>query len=463
MATYSRPAKAVSGSGTNAVIDGNKWPASEINADFDGIVTALNSLNEDNFDAGTQIPSDYLETIPQGKVDDHADTAENYALTATPGDSGTPSLPGTFLLENRRLRYRIGANRGYLTNVKYMDASAVAQDATWYEPKIVGRNLLPNPGFELHSAGTPNAPDGWALVSTPATVAIENPAHTSTGLEKRSLNIVTNGANEGISCTVGGLKASTKYLVGVAFSITDNGTVAGVIRLATANGLASGAYQNLQIDNSTESAGTVVIAQGLVKSTSTPDSMTVSITATTAGGDFNIHSVWMHEVSDGYPDELPSIPTRTASLSAATSGMTGWTGTGNAWRTDTISSLSLSAYIPAPGYRLTYEVSVPIRSTNSSDEGLIAYGAIQRNVDGGGASTVQGPAFFEGHAVSSNGTFGHTFVMRYVLDNPTPGSTYAMTFLLGAYDAADYADVIVAPSVNTVQMSANSKLILERL
>lgn len=462
MSTYTRITKS---NGTTEWASGETITHTEHNNEWNTFLTDYNGgITNANISGSAAIANSKLVDIAMSKVLDLADDIATYSGTTTPGDTASPSLPTNLSEEMTRLRYRIAANRRYLTNVYYMNSSGTATAASWLEPSPVGPNLLPNPGFEVPLASSTSAPSGWTLVSTPSLLAIENPAFPTYGLEKRSLNITTNGANEGISVDVGGLKSGAKYLIGMAYTLTDNGNpTPGVLRLSTTNGLASGNYRNLVLDTSTEAASTVVVVNGIVKAQTPAVTMTVSITATTAGADFNILEVWMYELSDGYPVDLPSIPTQTASVSTATSGMTGWTGTGNAWRTDTLSGLSLTAYVPAAGYRLIYEVSVPIRSTNNSDEGLIAYGAIQRNVDGGGASTVVGPSFFEGHAVSSNGTFGHTFNMRYVLDNPTPGSSYAMTFLLGAYDAADYADVIAYPLVNTVQMAGNARLILERL
>jgi hypothetical protein len=112
---------------------------------------------------------------------------------------------------------------------------------------------------------------------------------------------------------------------------------------------------------------------------------------------------------------------------------------------------------------MTYEVSVPIQAANQSNEGIRVYGKIQLEIDGLGANTVSGPVLFDAHAITSDAEFGHTIVMRHVVENPTPGSSYAFTFVLGARDEADYADIIVAPIANGVQMVASSRLIVERI
>lgn len=466
MSTVSLTVKPIAGDGTTSYVDGNYLPAAELQADLDALVNVINgNLDETNLDAGTQIPNSMLVEIAATKVGDFSDDDSQYAQTSAVGDSATTSRPTTIAGEVTRIRNRIAALRSYSTNVYYMDSGGSPQGASWIEPRPIGRNLLPNPGFELHSAGTPNAPDGWTLYSTPATVAIENPAHTGTGLEKRSLNIVTNGANEGIYTTVGGLKASTKYLVGMAYSITDNGTVAGTVGLYTANGLAAGAYQNLALTASTESAATVAVLNGIVKSTSTPDTMTIRIYATQSGADFNIHSVWMYELGESYPDELPAIPIQTASYATAADVTDAGSGT---WTT--LSSLNLSQYIPAPGYRLHFTASVcyaaKIEATmpETCDSGV----RIQMDTDGGGYSTVQGPFTFRNYSVTGDNQlqFTNREFMHHIVENPTPGSTYSFHVDLGVYDGgANAADLVVNPDYSTNGMGqsrSESKLWLER-
>lgn len=450
----------------SAFINGTPNDGTAVDAEFENFRTTLNgNLDNANISASAAIAATKVDPIPPARVLDHADSETEYKTMTTPGDTGTPSLPSTLEEELERLRYRIGANRGYLTS-SYMDNSGpTVTSNSWTEPAIVGPNLLPNPGFELQTGGAGTAPDGWTLVGTPSTVAIENPAHTGTGLEKRSLNIVTDAANEGLSVAVAGLKTGVKYLVGMAYSITDNGTTPGTVRISTSGGLASGDYQNLILTDGTEASTTVSILQGLVKPTTTPGTITVSIDATQSGADFNLHEVWMYEVADGKPVDLPSIPTQTARDITASTFPTTWTGTGSTWRTDTLTSLSLSQYVPYRGYRFTYEVSLPYSSVDSSAsrEAARVYAAIQLNIDGGGANTVAGPVIMEIRSASSDMRDSGTLFLKYVVDNPTPGSTYAFTTLLGVYDASDFEQISLPPVVDTVQMAAEARLIVERI
>lgn len=465
MSTVSLTVKPVSGDGTTSYVDGNNLPAAELQADFDAIVNWANGdIDEDNISSSAQIANSQLADIAATKVT----APSSFTTTTSPGDSASPSAPTTYSAEAARSFYKMAGLRGYLSNVKYMNSSGTATDATWFEPRVVGPNLLPNPGFEVQSGGAGTAPDGWSLVSTPATVAIKNPAFDEYGLEKRSLNIVTNGANEGISTTVAGLKDGVKYLVGMAYTITDNGTTPGVIRLSTSNGLAAGAYQNLVLDGSTEAASTVVVTQGIVKPTSAPTTMTISITATESGADFNVLEVWMYELGESYPVNQHTIPMESKRITSATTyPSSGWTGSGTTWRSETISGLSLSRYVPGPGYQLEYEVSFPYADIDAatSREGSRVYGAIQLNIDGGGATTVAGPAFYEIRGPSGTADLftGATINLRHVVDRATPGSTYAFTFLLGVYDDSNFEQVSAPPLVGGVQMAADARLIVRKL
>lgn len=83
MATYTRPAKAVSGDGSTSYVDGNKLPASELNADIDGIVNVLNgNIDSNNISSSANIPNSALVEIDGTKVADHANDDSTF-LTAT--------------------------------------------------------------------------------------------------------------------------------------------------------------------------------------------------------------------------------------------------------------------------------------------------------------------------------------------------------------------------------------------
>jgi len=443
----------------NTYLNGAVISASEVNANEDQLYTAINGgLDEDNLSGGTQIPGSYLEDLELTKVLTYAADDAEYLQSITAGDSGTPSLPGTMQDELWRLRYRIGANKGYYLSTQYFDTAGDVQTASWIEPPIIGPQLLPNNGFEVHPLGTPNAPTGWTLLGTPSTVAHVAAAQPSIGLNKRSLNIVTDAADEGIQITIPGLKASTKYLIGVAYNLT-----AGRIRLTTEGSLGSGEYQHLNFTDTTASASasTVEMKQGIVKTTSTPASITIKIFGTYTGAvadNFDLIQVWMHELSDARPFELPHLAMQTATDN--TSATTPSTFTSSQWNWQTRTALSLSQYVPYPGYRLIYEVQLSVLSSGTAND--IHKHAFRLQVDG---ATVEGPhiKYFDSDSTGSP-EVGDIITLKHVLENPAPGATYAFTVDVGAYNGGgDHSQVTINPLLNSLQSVSSSRLIVERL
>jgi hypothetical protein len=441
-------------------VTGTTASATEVNAEFDNILSTVNgNLDTTNLSGSAAITNAQLADIAMSKVLDLADDIAAYSATTNPGDTGTPSLPATLSQEMVRLRYRHAASRGYLTNVYYMDTGS-ATAAAWFEPCIVGRNMIQNPGFELHTGTATQAPNSWTLVGTPADVVIENPNanHTEIGVEKRSLRILTDASNEGISFTLKGLKTDTKYLIGMAYSRT-----AGEITLATTGALASGDYSNISISDSTTASTAVTITQGIVKPTTAPGDITVSITGTATGADWNIFEVWAFELADAYPHEVPSIPTRTAVYSTADDTLTN-AGAG-AWSNR--SGLSLSQYIPYAGYRLMYEVTLCFKSTTGgggTEQTEYAF-RIQQTIDANPATTVEGPYAWRTCYSGNNEFSGGTVTLSYIVDNPTPGSTYAFTTDVYTEGSGKGAGTIIFnPTVATgLATQSRARLVVERI
>lgn len=462
-------------------VNGTSANATEVNAEFDTIHTAINgNLDNNNIAPSANIAASKLASIPMSQVLDYADSITDYSTTTDPGDtvSAALSLPATLAAEMERLRYRMGAMRKYIGNTYYTNAAGSPTAAAWFEPQIIGRNLLANPGFEQQSGGNDTAPDGWTLYSTPATLRLESAisGYSSLGGDKRSLAITTDGANEGIYQTVGGLKPSTKYLVGWAYAITDNGTTPGTVGIYTAGAIASGNnYTNLALTTSTQASTTVVIRQGIVKSDASGSDITVRLYATESGADFNAISSWMYELSDGVPDELPAIPVKVASLTTpdttVPASFVANPGSNGAFTFETYTSFSLSQYVPYAGYRMTYEVMLSFKA-NSGQQAVYSF-EIQEAINGGAAATVEGPYMYVSDDNGNTHESGQTLLMRWVRDNPTPGSTYAYTVKIGAFgNGANYIDMTLSPqlgdtggtiNVDYIQTSSRARLMMERM
>lgn len=466
MALISRPHDYVSG----ATID----PA-EVTAVEDTLYDAINGgLDETNFSDTTQIPSDYLATIDVSRIDDVAANVTQFRTTRSGGDSGAISLPTSMAHELYTLRGRI-LSRGRLRmaadgssggGATFIDDSNTLTSGSWAEAGVVntGRNLLPNNGFEVKTTGATAAPDGWELHGSPSNCTIVTTAQDTIGSAKRGLNITNDAADEGIKCTVKGLKASTKYLIGIAYVRT-----AGTVKLATTGGLGAGNdYQNFSYTDSASSAGTLNNYQFMVKTDTSGTDLVVYLSLSSgAGGDFTIYSCWMYELNDYNQGELPLLPTQVATYSTADETYTN-AGAGS-WTE--ISELTINQYVPYWGYRFRYQVTLCFKSfTIAGTQQTFEYAfRIRRDIDSSGSPTeVEGPYAWRVNSQSSGEFQGGIVNMEYVLDNPTPGSTYNFTtelYIEG--DGAGVANTITFnPTVGTTTPDATqsrARLIVERM
>jgi hypothetical protein len=434
--------------------------AAELNTDFNTIVTEINgNLTAANISSSAAIPSSSLAEIDSANVSDHADTDGNYLLTTATGDSGSLSKPTSLEGEIERLRFQLASGKLTSTNLKYRDSAGTMQNASsWIEPPITGRNLLPNAGFEVHSAATPNAPDGWTLTGTPSTVAIENPAHTAIGLEKRSLNIVADAATEGIHVVLKGLKSSTKYLVGMVYVLAN-----GKVSMTTTNGLGSGDYQNLNFIDTT--ASNLEVFQGIVKTTSAPADLTVSILSIDASDDFNIYYVWLYEMHAGYPDEHVHIPMQSATDSTELIYPTSPTAAGAIiW--GAIAPLSLSQYVPSEGYRFIYEVELCWIIEQVAGAPDTAFNFYQHGVRIQVGGTTSGGERIIYRSSPLLHAESHFMTMKAIVENPEPGTTIAFTVDMGVYihgSGDDYGYAILNSLRNSEQGESHARLYTERI
>lgn len=449
---------------------GSVISSTQVNANEDAIINTLNALDEDNLDPSTQIPNSMLVEIQPDIVDAHADDAAEYLTVTTPGTTagllaGTTAVPALLTGEIERLRYRLLANN-HLVSTSFMDSSAVQQEAGWVEPPIVGPQLFANNGFETKtSAVAGDAPDGWTLEGTPTSLVITAPglAVPLAGVNKKALRVTFRTTpNEGFKQTLSGLKASTKYLIGMTFAKVSGSPV---LKITTTGGLASGAYQNLAATTAT--VATISHFQAIVQTTTAGAPIVVKFTNTASAADVvDFYQVWAYEIKDSTNHGLPHIPMQTATSSTESDVLSGGTAD---WTT--ISALTLSQYIPAPGYRLIYECNLTYAAkVEATMPETCDSGARIQMDSGSGYSTVQGP-FTRRFVFDTSGNSirhsSHHDYMKHVVENPTPGLTYTFHADLGVYDGgANAADLVVNPDFSSAGMGQSvsfARLYLERL
>ncbi len=429
MAEVTRSNKSAGGT---AFVDGTDILATEVNDDLDTLYNEMNGgLDKDNISASAQIPNSALVDIDGTKVSDHSDNAATAATTTTPGDSSTlgSNLATNIEEEIERLRFAINQAKGY-SGVEFRDSTDTNVAAAWVEPPVQGRNLLANPGFELFSGSSGDPPDSWTEVGTLATSGLVAAANPTTGGHKRTFNFTTNASTEGISQTVEGLKASTKYLFGVQYTITSGGVL-----VESQGGLAAGNnYQDPSESDAT--AGGVETIQQIVQTDATPTDLTIRILGSSGTDNVNLVQAWFYELSDEIPAVTPpSIPEQTATVSSEISNVPATVNSATDWTTNwtDVPSLDLSQYIPVPGYRLIYEVTLAWASDLDDSQYFFGFRLEQ---DDGSTSVVDGPYVESSDQFGfSEDNAGGTITLRHTVENPTPGATYTFTPQVTAADS----------------------------
>lgn len=380
--------------------------------------------------------------IAVSKIGDHAVNDSTFLGTGTdPGDHFGTVKPTILTKEIETLRHRIKWNEGG-TNLKARNAAGAMVTVGWTEPPIVGRNLLPNPGFELQTGAAGTAPDGWTLVGTPATAIIQaaTGSEDDAGTDKRSFNII--GTAEGIKRVVAGLKADTKYRIGICW-LRANGT----LRLSTTGGLGAATdYGDLLIDDASSSS--LSYENGVIKTNSSGGDITVNILAQTASAELNAFYVWMYEMADDAPIELPPIQLQTVTDSTQRAIATA--------SPSIYTQMSLSQYIPGPGYYLKYEAEWSYRTFGQD---IMFDPRIEMQIDSGGWSVKNQkglaplfPLVVDGHINTVN--------ISYTVEDPIPGSNYQ--FRLSFTKGSVGADLLVNVLIDSVQSTSNASLLMRR-
>ena len=467
MANITRGTKA---NGTTEFVDDTAALASEVNTDLNTIYNEFNGgIDETNLSGSIAIPNSALVTVDGTKVADHSDDAATAATATTPGDTATlaSNLPTNLEEEIEALRYRIGTARGF-TAATYYPSGGSATDVSWSEPPISGPNLIVNGGFEQgDSLTSTEAPTGWTLIGTPATTSIAAAATDSLteGSLKRTFNWTTDGAQEGIVQTLTGLKTSTKYIASVRYfkNSADNFTL-NITGAATSTD-----YENPTFVDDVASISTEYTTANVIFITgSTGPTVNVRIYSTDTSADMSIASVTVHELNEEIPVTVPHIPVLTATHDTAEAlpNTTAWNAGSGGWVWETVGELALSQYVPCRGYRLVFECQLSWTNTNPGTSNLQRHGIRAYLDTGGGAAVVDGPYLVSSGGTTgvANSTWGQIATLKYYVDNPTPGLTYAFTVEVGGYNQSSTdAQLSLNPLINGVQSISRSWLRMEKL
>ena len=452
MGLINRPTKSTSGSSEYA--DDTPIRYDELNDDINPIYVVLNGGLDDDNVASLSIGK-ITGTVNPERIDDTSASQAEHDTTQDPGDVDSPpttttsrTLPTNVEDELQQLRYGIG--RLALGNgvVRRDTAGPTNENAAWFEHPARGRNLIVNGYFNIPSpflidlydtggppqnSGSPDglwdqdgtttlanrAPAGWSLTATPTVVQTAYRASATTG-EGLELQVTSDAASEGITQTVTGLKASTRYLLRVRGRANAGDTIN-----ITTTGASGAVYGNAVLTLPNTNDGTV---SSILVTDATPTDIVVSILSSAASDNFFLRSVELLELSE---DPIPVAAdgyTTQATLSES--------GAVNSSAYTNIGGLERVVICPGPGYEIVVTAALSFN---------VASGQVSARITEGGAAVRTLPA----------GETGSTTIV-YVNEAPTAGTTY--TYRAQAYTGGSAS---VSPNLGGTFGQQDSTLTVE--
>jgi hypothetical protein len=395
MATIARGTKSSAGGGT-AFVANTDALASELNTDFDTAYSAINgNLDNDNIASGAAIET--------SKIDGYSDSATERTTETTPGVTGSVSDASTLAGELERLRYKI-KELGLGSSVKRLDGTAGVDLISWIDTPARGPNLIRNGNFAVKTTSAGSAPDGWALVGTPGTCTTTTAGKTEGEESARAIRIAASGAaNEGISQTLVGLKASTKYQVGCRGKVNTAGDILGLVT----TGADGATFGNLSLQTSSTSYTTL---SGVIVTDSTPTNIVVQLLAVADGDSVDVTHVWVRECST---DPLPLSDSAWAVNTVTTSSADHYSD-----GAFVNSGVSVSIVVPGPGYVIEVHGKADVGASGTSVNGVFKLDEDEDS--GGGVDRDYDYVYLDGTAAREKATAR----LFYVNTNPTPGATY---------------------------------------
>lgn len=379
----SRGTKASAGGGT-AFVTATTILADEVNTDFDTVYTAVNSI------------LDGTSAIEPTGIDGYSDSSTERQTETTPGTTGSESDASTLAGELERIRYKLHEIGLGISTVRNTTASG--DDTYWIDTPQMGPNLIINGNFAIGLESS--VPPGWTNVNT-ATLALTTAGKTEGDANMRALRITAAGsANEGVSQTLSGLKASTKYVVGCRAKATAGDTFSLVT-----TGASGATFGNLTL--TTTSTSYVTLA-GVIVTDSTPTDIVVKLLAVADTDVVDVTHVWVRECST---DRLPMSNVHTGYSQITTDTANhyttgGWTDSGAG---------PVTIIVPSDGYTVEVRCLATVSSANSGDN----FAFRLREAGGGTLKT------FYGCIGTAQGTQSVEF--SYVDRSPAPGGTLSYT------------------------------------
>jgi hypothetical protein len=388
--------KSTKSNGTTDLVDGDTIYADDLNDDFNTLFTLVNGDIDGNNIADSGIGNAKLASgIDAAKIDDHSDSTATSRLETDPGATGSQSLATTLEQELLRIRFMLNSI-GHGQSAQYTDGSGTAA-AYWGDRTARGPNLVRNAGFEVKTTGSTAAPDGWSLVGTPSSVTqVTTDVSNGTG---KALRVVADAADEGISQTLAGLRASTNYLVVWRYKVTS-----GSVKLITTGADAATSFRNVSVTKTDTSWS---VYSQIIATDSTPTDIVVKAQSAANADDFQLDDILVIEMSRYVRWRQGPITVRDSSTTAGALAATeGVFPAGD--------QLSAAVTVPGPGY------TIKVRS-------------LCRVKAGGAANNVCLKLYEDASAVDiaeivlAGANYTGAVPLGYTNNNPTPGTTYTYT------------------------------------
>lgn len=392
MSTASRGTKAYGGT---AYQSGKVLLASELEGDFNPVYNAVNgNLEDDNVKSGAG--------IDPAKIDDYSANDTESLAVVSPGESASPAKATTLEGELSRLRYsveRLGI--GFPAGAHALRHGSTGPTvAGWIDAPARGANLLWDGSFEGWSSAS--ALISWSAVGAPTLARTATPVSEGAGYCVRVTSAAASA--EGVSQTLAGLRASTRYLVTARARLISGGASAAAMLEVTGADAAS-EYRSVTGTDATTTSATFVTLSAIVKTDATPTSLVVRcLTNAVNPCVVEFDHVSLYELQEALVPQGGNVVNR-HQLSAAKS----YTAT-----VEVDTDLSVAVRAPGPGYQIVVSAELPF-------------------ICGGGGGTTlearlkENGAYVQVVAQTVSASFANTCVISYALLSPTPGTTYTYT------------------------------------
>ena len=288
--------------GTTAWVTGDTVTPTDLNGDFDAIVSEFNG-GIDTINIGTVLTSALTGCVsgacsdpfgPQN-VDDYSADEDEMNNILDPSESGSVTLPTDMEDELEVLRYAV--KRLSIGDSIYRDNAALV-DADWWEFPVRGPNLVINGSMQM-DADADGTADGWTLVDgagggAPTLALVSGTQAEGYGRDQK---ITATAVGDGVSQVITRLKASTRYLIVARVKVGAGDTT----ELTTAGALAASEWDDIVTARSLDFTTTTLTTKGVViKTDATPTDITISLLGTNAADVWTVSDVAMYELSEEY-------------------------------------------------------------------------------------------------------------------------------------------------------------------